>query len=429
MSSLLVTGIGQMVTMEDNASRPVRGRPAGSALGVVRDGWIMIDDGIIREVGSGAPPRSGFRGEPVLDAGGGAVVPGLVDPHTHALFGQWRAGEFEMRLQGAGYIDILKSGGGILSTVDKTRSRTGEELYQLGRERLDAFMSLGTTTVEVKSGYGLDLDTEMRMLNVIRDLDHNHCLDVVPTFMGAHAIPPEFSDDPDGYVDVLISSMLPRVASDNLARFVDVFCEDGAFTPDQAERILLAARDIGLPGRIHADEMEGGDGAILGVRAGVISADHLVHVSPEGIEALAGSETIATLLPGTSFFLRLASHAPGRELWDAGAAVALATDFNPGSCPIQDLKLVMTLSCLNLGLFPAEALVAATINSAHALGMGSTVGAIQPGYAGDLLVLFPGDWRHLVYRPAADVVRVVVKRGQVVSGDGSGSTSEAECRP
>lgn len=412
MGSLLVTGIGQLVTLEGTSRKPVRQVDASQILGTLHDAWMLVEEGIITAMGTGTPPASPSPTR--MDVAGRAVVPGFVDCHTHSVFAGWRVDEFELRLKGANYLDILKAGGGILSTVERTRKASETELLELGRERLREFALQGTTTVEIKSGYGLDLETEFRMLRVVAALDQEGPVETVPTFLGAHAIPPEHRVDPQVYVRKLIQDTLPQVATDKIARFVDVFCEDGAFTPQQSKEILESARKLGLGTRLHADEMAGGGGAELGVELGAASVDHLVHISEEGIRALAGSETVAVVLPGTSFFLRLEQHAPARRLWDEGAIVALASDFNPGSSPIQDMKLVMSLACLNMGLTPAEALVGATINPAHSLGLARHIGSLEVGKQADFVVLEESDWRHLVYRPGAHLVRSVVKRGRII---------------
>ncbi len=413
MGSLLVTGIGQLVTLEGTSRAPVRGVTAAHVLGTLQDAWMLVEDGFISRIGTGRPPPS--PGGNRMDVGGRAIIPGFVDCHTHSIFSGWRLDEYELRLKGAGYLEILKAGGGILSTVETTRGATEGDLLDQGQQRLREFALQGTTTVEVKSGYGLDEETEFRMLKVIADLSREGPVETIPTFLGAHAVPLEHRDDPQAYVDHLIISTLPRVAREGMAQFVDVFCEEGAFTPEQSRQILEAASRLGLKGRLHADEMAGGGGAELGVRLGAASVDHLVHVSEEGIRALAESDTIAVVLPGTSFFLGLDRHAPARRLWDEGAALAISTDFNPGSSPIQDMKLAMTLACLNMKLTPAEALVAATINPAHSLDVADRVGSLEVGKQADFVVLEEDDWRHIVYRPGAPLVRSVVKRGSLIS--------------
>jgi imidazolonepropionase len=357
-----------------------------------------------------------------LDALGGAVTPGLVDPHTHLLFAGSREGELELRQRGAGYMEILAAGGGILSTVASTRAASMDDLRDHGRRWLDEMLSHGTTTIEAKSGYGLDLPTELRLLEVAYELGQAGPLDVVPTFLGAHAVPPEFRDRPDGreaYVRSVIEEQLPGVAAQGRARFCDVFCEDGAFTADQSRRILEAGQALGLLARLHADELVPSGGAELAAEIGAVSADHLATPSHLGIDALAaaaadGRPVVATVLPATTWFLMKPHHAPARVFVERGIPVAIGTDFNPGTSPTPSLPLAMTVAVLNLGLSPDEALAAVTINAAHAVGMGDEVGSIEDGKSADLVVWQVPTTRQIPYWPAADLVGTVVKRGRVV---------------
>jgi imidazolonepropionase len=357
-----------------------------------------------------------------LDARGGTVTPGLVDAHTHLLFAGSREGELELRQQGAGYMEILAAGGGILSTVAATREASAEELAAHGRRWLDEMLANGATTVEAKSGYGLDLATELRLLEVADALGREGPIDVVPTFLGAHAVPPEFRDRPDGaeaYVRHVLDEQLPGVAAQGRARFCDVFCEVGAFTVDQSRRVLEAASAFGMAPRLHADELVPSGGAELAAEVGAISADHLAATSSEGVEALAtaaaeGRPVVATLLPATTWFLMKETHAPARTFIDRGVPVAIGTDFNPGTSPTASLPLAMTLACLELGMTPDEALVATTINAAHAVGLGEEIGALEPGRSADLVIWDVPTSRQIPYWPAANLVRTVVKRGRVV---------------
>jgi imidazolonepropionase len=357
-----------------------------------------------------------------LDASGGAVTPGLVDPHTHLLFAGSREEELELRQRGAAYMEILAAGGGILSTVAKTRAATADELHDHGRRWLDEMLVHGTTTIEAKSGYGLDVETELRLLEVAQALGGDGPIDVVPTFLGAHAVPPEFRERPDGreaYVRSVIDDQLPAVAAQGAARFCDVFCEEGAFSADQSKRILEAAAALGLGLRLHADELVPSGGAELAAAIGAVSADHLATPSEAGIDALAasaveGRPVVATVLPATTWFLMKPRHAPARTFIDRGIPVAIGTDFNPGTSPTPSLPLAMTVACLNLGLSPDEALTAVTINAAHAVGLGDEVGSIEDGKAADLVIWRVPTTRQIPYWPAADLVRTVVKRGRVV---------------
>jgi imidazolonepropionase len=357
-----------------------------------------------------------------LDARGGAVTPGLVDPHTHLLFAGSREDELELRQRGAGYMEILAAGGGILSTVAATRAASPEALAAHGRRWLDEMLGHGTTTIEAKSGYGLDLATELRLLEVAHELGKAGPIEIVPTFLGAHAVPPEFRSRPDGteaYVRSVIEEQLPGVAAQGRARFCDVFCEEGAFTADQSRRILLAAFGLGLLPRLHADELVPSGGAELAAEIGAVSADHLAAPSEAGLAALAeaaadGRAVVATLLPATTWFLMKDHHAPARRFIELGIPVAIGTDFNPGTSPTASMPLAMTVACLSLGLTPDEALVAATINAAHAVGLGDEIGSLEDGKAADLVIWNVPTSRQIPYWPAADLVQTVVKRGRVV---------------
>jgi imidazolonepropionase len=357
-----------------------------------------------------------------LDARGGAVTPGLVDPHTHLLFAGSREDELELRQRGAGYMEILAAGGGILSTVAATRSASPEALAAHGRRWLDEMLGHGTTTIEAKSGYGLDLATELRLLEVAHELGKAGPIEIVPTFLGAHAVPPEFRSRPDGteaYVRSVIEEQLPGVAAQGRARFCDVFCEEGAFTADQSRRILLAASGLGMLPRLHADELVPSGGAELAAEIGAVSADHLAAPSEAGLAALAeaaadGRAVVATLLPATTWFLMKDHHAPARRFIELGIPVAIGTDFNPGTSPTASMPLAMTVACLSLGLTPDEALVAATINAAHAVGLGDEIGSVEEGKAADLVIWNVPTSRQIPYWPAADLVQTVVKRGRVV---------------
>jgi imidazolonepropionase len=357
-----------------------------------------------------------------LDADGGVVTPGLVDPHTHLLFAGSREGELVLRQRGAGYLEILAAGGGILSTVAATRLASEEELAAHGRRWLDEMLRHGVTSVEAKSGYGLDLPTELRLLAVAHALGKEGPVDVLPTFLGAHAVPPEYRARPEGteaYVRSVIEEQLPGVAAQGRALSCDVFCEQGVFTADQSRRILTAAAGYGLPVRLHADELAPSGGAELAAELGAVSADHLHTPSDEGLDALAaaaaaGHPPVATLLPGTTWFLMTDEPAPARRFIDAGGPVALGTDFNPGTSPNANLPLVMTVACLEMRLSPEEALAAVTVNAAHAAGIGDQAGSLEPGKLGDVVIWRARSVAELPYWVGADLVDVVVKRGRIV---------------
>ena len=357
-----------------------------------------------------------------LDADGGVVTPGLVDPHTHLLFAGSREGELVQRQQGAGYLEILAAGGGILATVAATRKASAEELTAHGRRWLDEMARHGVTTIEAKSGYGLDLATELRLLEVAFELGREGPVDVVPTFLGAHAVPPEYRSRPDGteaYVRSVIEEQLPGVAAQGRAVSCDVFCEQGVFSADQSRRILQAAAAFGMSVRLHADELAPSGGAELAAELGALSADHLHTPSDEGVAALAAAAvgehpTVATLLPGTTWFLMAGSAAPARRLVEAGVPVALGTDFNPGTSPNPNLPLVMTIACLEMALSPAEALAAVTINAAHAVGVADRAGSLESGKLADAVVWRASTVGQLPYWVGADLVDAVVKRGRIV---------------
>lgn len=405
---LLVHGLSQVVDPRGQTSDP---------LSIVEDGFVWIREGEIAAVGPMADlPEEAARllDEPddprTFDAGGHVALPGLVDSHTHAVFGATREHEFERRLAGATYQEIAAAGGGIMFSVRDLRSRGEDELVEISRPRIAEFARFGVTTVEVKSGYGLTVEDELKTLRAIRRLALDDDLPrLVPTFLGAHAIPPEV--DRAAYVGVVIEEMLPAVAEARLARFCDVFCEQGAFTLGESERILERAAELGLGLKIHAEEFTALGGAQLAARLGAASADHLVAIDADGIKALGSSVTVATLLPGTSLFLKLGRHAPGRALADAGATLALSTDFNPGSSMTQNLTLMVPLACLNLGLTIPEAVRAVTWGGARAVAR-PELGSLEPGTPGDLAVFDVPDVRHLAYHYGVPRAILTVRAGR-----------------
>ncbi len=429
----LVVGASEVATLAGGVRRgPEQGEigrlwtddPAGPEAPAVA-GW----EGRIVAVGPRAAVEAVLDAEGLplgrfarIDAAGGAVTPGLVDPHTHLLFAGSREDELVLRQQGASYLDILAAGGGILSTVAATRAASEGELLAHGRRWLDEMLGHGVTTIEAKSGYGLDLETELRLLDVAYRLGREGPMDVVPTWLGAHAVPPEFRSRPDGteaYVRSLIDEQLPGVAAHGRARFADVFCETGVFTPEQSRRVLEAARGFGLEPRLHADELAPSGGAELAADLGAASADHLATPSKAGIQAMAdaaeaGNPVVATLLPITTWFLMKDHHAPARAFMDAGVPVAIGTDFNPGTSPAPNLALAVSFACVNLGLSPDEALAAVTINAARALSLEDEIGSLEPGKAADLVIWRVPSTKQIPYYPGADLVRTVIKRGRVV---------------
>jgi imidazolonepropionase len=357
-----------------------------------------------------------------VDADGCAVTPGLIDPHTHLLFAGTREAELVLRQDGASYLDILAAGGGILSTVAATRAASEGELLAHGRRWLDEMLGHGVTTIEAKSGYGLDLETELRLVEAAYRLGREGPVEVAPTWLGAHAVPPEFRSRPDGteaYVRSLLEDQLPGIAAHGRARFADVFCENGVFSSDQSRRILEAAAGLGLMPRLHADELAPSGGAELAAELGAASADHLATPSDPGIAALAevaeaGNPVVATLLPVTTWFLLKDHHAPARRFIEAGVPVAIGTDFNPGTSPTPNLPLAMSLACINLGMSPDEVLTAVTINATRALALEDEIGSLEPGKVADVVVWRVPTTAQIPYWPGADLVRTVVKRGRVV---------------
>ena len=415
--SLIIKNAAQLVTCSGNTAKCGSDM---SDLGIVADGALIIEDGIIRAVGRTADVLAGadMQGRTVLDASGKAVLPGFVDSHTHFPFAGFRPEEYSWRLQGMPYMEIMQKGGGIVNTMAATRRASRQELIDLSRGRLDAMLAMGVTTVEGKSGYGLDLDTEIKQLEVMAALDAGHPMDIVPTFLGAHALPPEFKGRADDYIDFLIDTVLPEVAERRLALCCDVFCEKGVFSVAQSRRLLLAAKDRGLRLKLHADEMASLGGAELAAELGALSADHLLQASDEGLAAMARAGVVATLLPGTAFSLR-EPYARARRMIETGCAVALATDFNPGSCFTFSIPLLAALATLHMGMSPEEVVTALTINAAAALGRADSIGSLDVDKAGDAVILAFPSYLFMTYHLGINIVETVVKAGQVVVNNSS----------
>lgn len=425
--AILVVGAAEVATLAGGVRRGARQddvallageRPAVAAVDgrIVGVGPEVEARAILEQLGLGVGEVA------VIDARGGTVTPGLIDPHTHLLFAGTREGELRLRQQGAGYLEILAAGGGILSTVARTRAASDDELLAHGRRWLAEMLCHGTTTVEAKSGYGLDSSTELRLLQVYGRLAADGPVEIVPTFLGAHAVPAEFRERPGGaeaYLESVISDQLPAVAVQGVARFCDVFCEEGVFSADQSRRLLREARRLGLGIRLHADELAPSGGAELAAELGAASADHLAAPSEAGIAAMGvaaaeGRPVVATLLPATTLFLMEDAGAPARAFIEAGVPVALGTDFNPGTSPTANLALVLSLAVLRLKMTPSEALAGVTINAAQALGLAETHGSLEVGKQADLVIWDVPSHELLPYWVGADLARVVVKRGQVV---------------
>ena len=405
----LVKNIGALVTPLGNAA--LKGSRQGEVKTIL-NAWILSEDGIIKEIGEGECP---VKADEVIDAEGKLVTPGLVDSHTHLIFGGWRNNEMEQKLKGVSYLDILASGGGIHSTVRATREASFDELVNRGKEALDEMLGYGTTSCEAKSGYGLDTETEIKQLEVIRKLNEIQPVDLVATFLGAHALPKEYADNREGYIDLLCNEIIPRVAEEKLAEFCDVFCEEGVFTAEESRRILLKGQEYGLKSKIHADEIYPIGGSVVAGDIGAVSAEHLIVCNDEGIEALSRGNTIACLLPATSHYLN-AGYAPARKMIENNVAVALATDYNPGTCPCLNLQLVMTLGCLKYHMTPEEVLNSVTINGATAIGRADVVGSLEEGKQADMVIWNARELSYICYRMGSNLADKVIKKGKIVKG-------------
>lgn len=419
-ADLIIEGAAELLTLTGAGNRPRRGEEMGD-LGIIQRGALAARRGKIVWVGPTADLLTAVRPMAfckLIDAYGKTVMPGLVDPHTHLVFAGSRENEFAMRIQGKTYLEIAAAGGGINATVAATRQASKAELTFGARRSLNRMLPLGTTTVEAKSGYGLDLETEIKMLEVIQGLNQDDPITVVPTFMGAHEIPPEFRQDPEAYVDLVITRMIPAVAERKLARFCDVFCETGVFSVAQTERIFRAAQAAGMETRVHADELTDLGGAAMAARMKARTADHLLYANDDGIRAMAQAGVIAVLLPGTAYFLHMQRYARARDMIAAGVPVALATDFNPGSCMTESMPLIMNMACTQMRMLPAEAITAATINAAWAIGEQDRIGTLEVGKQADLLVLDAPNHAHLCYHFGVNLVERVVKDGKVVAENG-----------
>ncbi len=409
----LFFGTGQWATMDTGAKGP-RAAAAMNDAGLRQGFGIVEENGRIVDSGEPAALRARHRGCREVDLGARTVIPGFVDPHTHPVFFGTREDEFEWRNQGRSYVEIAKEGGGIRRSVRQLRAASDDDLLAHVRSVADAFLALGTTTIEAKSGYGLSTDDELRSLRAIAAVRRDHALELEPTFLGAHEFPDEWRNDRAGYVRLIIDEMLPKVAHEKLATACDVFCEEHVFTVDESRRILNRAKELGLKVKLHADEIRPTGGAELAADVGALSADHLVFVSDEGMTRMRDAGVVPILLPATSFFLNLKQDAPGRRMLEAGLALAIATDFNPGSSPTRSMPLVMTFACVRYGFTAAQALTAATVNAAHAIGRGADLGVIAPGFQADLVALDVPNIRYVPYHFGESFVSLVVKRGVVV---------------
>jgi len=415
-ADLLLYGASEVATPVGPA--PLTGRRLGQ-LRVIKDGAVAVKDGRIVAVGRTDELRRSFTAEEELDVSGQTVVPGFVDAHTLLVFASegFRPEELRMKIEGLSYMEILARGGGIMKTVRATRAAPEGQLVRECLERLDLMLLHGTTTVEAKSGYGLTVEDELKCLRALRRADEAHPVEVVPTFLGAHAVPPEYEGHPWDYVELVVSEMLPKVAEEGLAVFCDVFCEKGVFTPEQAREILSAGLKHGLRPKIHADEFSDTGGARLAAELRAASADHLLCSSEEGLRAMAEAGVVGVLLPASPLTTMLGRFADARRMIELGVPVALGTDFNP-NCPVENMQLVISLACYCMKMTQAEALAAATLNAAHALGLSDRLGSIEPGKKADLVVLDVPGHEHLGYRLGTNLVRHVVKSGVLVVENG-----------
>lgn len=417
-TDLLITHASQLLTIPAHDHGPQRGDRLGD-LAIIADGALAVSDGAIVALGPTTDLAAQYPAAHIIDAGGRVVMPGFVDPHTHVVFAGDRANEFERRIAGATYMELMNAGGGIMSTVRATRAASVKELVAQTRARLDRMLAYGTTTAEAKTGYGLETAAELKMLDAITRLAAEHPIDLVPTFLGAHAIPAEYKGREDEYTDLVVSEMLPALASQQPTAsrplpFVDVFCEDGAFTLDQTRRILEKAQALGFALKIHVDEFEPLGGTRLGVELGAISVDHVVTTPAEEIELLGRSDTIAVSLPGTPFGLAQHAYTPARAILAAGGALALATDLNPGTTWNESMQLIVALACRYLQLTQAQALAAATINAAYAIGRGEAIGSLEVGKQADVLIMDVSDYRAIGYRYGTNLVQTVIKHGKMI---------------
>jgi len=401
--SLLLRNIGQLATCPS-------GNPQQDA-GLVDQAALLIEGERVAWAGPEAELPVVPRDAEDFDCQGRLVVPGLVDCHTHLCFGGWRGGEFAMRLAGASYQDIAAAGGGIRQTVRQTRAAPTEVLRERANAALDGMLALGVTTVECKSGYGLDAENEIRQLEIYQDLDRAHPVDLVPTFLGAHVVPDEYAEDREAWVELICERLLPEVAERGLAKFCDAFVEQGAYTSDEGRRILSRAAELGLGIKLHADQLSDGGGAALAAELGAVSAEHLEYANADGVARLAATGTVAVSLPLASLYLR-ERYLPAREFLEAGVPVAVATDFNPGSAPCYHLPLALTLACLNQRMSPAEALMGATTVAARAVGLHDRIGSLLPGYQADVAIFDAPDLNHWLYHFRANACAAIYKRGR-----------------
>jgi len=412
-NDVLVIHASELLTLR--GPERARAKREMSELSIVPDGAVAVSDGVITDVGKTASilKEHDARGVDKIDAKGRVVMPGFVDPHTHLVYAGSREFELELKAKGKSYMEILQEGGGIYSTVKDTRSASWDELFQQSAGRLQSMISHGSTTIEAKSGYGLDSHVEMRMLETIKKLGSDYPVDLVPTFLGAHAVPPEYENRPDDYIEFVVSEVLPEVSRRKLAEFCDVFCEKGVFNVDQSRKVLLAAKNLGMKLKVHADEFHSSGGAELAAEVGAISADHLGKTSDDGIMAMARKDVIGVLLPGTPYSSMSKDYADGRRLIDLGVPIALGTDLNP-NCWNESMQFTVSLACYKMRMTPAEAITASTMNSAAALGLEKKIGSLEYGKRADILIMDVPKHSHIAYRFGTNLCSLVMKDGRTV---------------
>ncbi len=420
LNPIFIRNANEVITLKGGSSAPVTGSNM-KKLHVINNGSIWLEDGKIKAVGDDEELLHQYKNRlhesTVINAQGKIVMPGLVDPHTHLVYAGSRENEFTRRLHGSSYMEIMNAGGGIHATTKATREASFEQLYIESKKRLDAFLLHGVTTVEAKSGYGLTVESELKQLEVAKELNKSHSIDIVSTFMGAHAIPAHYKKAPEKYVELIIDEMIPKVVERKLAQFNDVFCEKGVFSPQQSRRILLAGFNHGLLPKIHADEIEPYGGAELAAEIGAVSADHLLRASEKGLRMMAENGVMGVLLPGTALFL-MTECANGRNMIDLGVPIAISTDCNPGSSPTVSMPLMMNFACLTMGMTPEEAITSSTINAAHAIKCGHEIGSLEVGKKADVLILYAANYRQLQYHYGVNHTDTVIKAGKVVVKDG-----------
>lgn len=411
---LLIKNAAQLVTPMQ--TQPKKKGSMGELL-IIENGCIAVTGNVITSVGTTSEVLSSLNGEKpqtIIDARNKVILPGFVDCHTHPIFFATRENEFRARIMGKSYQDIAEEGGGIRSSVRKIRNASKKQILEAVRPRLDRFFEYGTTTIEAKSGYGLSFEAEIKSLEVIRELNQSHPLDLVPTFLGAHEVPDEYRTQREAYIELIIKKMIPTVAERSLAEFCDIFIEQNVFTVEEGRRILAAARAAGLRPKVHANQMSANEGAALAAEVAAVSAEHLDYITQDEIEQLAQAGVIPVLLPGAVFYLNLEKYAPAREMIEAGLPVAISTDFNPGSCMTESMPIIMTIACIKMRLLPDEAIIAATLNAAMAINRQNTIGSLEVGKMADIVTWDMPNYEHLAYHFGVNLADTVFKNGKIV---------------